>query len=73
MLEGYAVPLSPLGKADLVAAPPGDVIALDYSTDPAAANATLPPGLSPDTKSVGPVLELFVDWQIRSTPRFWRT
>ena len=67
MLKGYTVPLSPLGKANLVAAPPwhysGDVIALEYWTDPAAANATLPPGLSPDPTSAGHVLALFVDWQ----------
>ena len=67
MLKGYTVPLSPLGKANLVAAPPwhysGDVIALEYWADPAAANATLPPGLSPDPKSAGHILALFVDWQ----------
>ena len=67
MLKGYTVPLSPLGKANLVAAPPwhysGDVIALEFWTDPAAANATLPPGLTPDPKSAGHVLGLFVDWQ----------
>jgi acetoacetate decarboxylase len=55
MLKGYTVPLSPLGKANLVAAPPwqysGDVIALEFWTEPAAANASLPPGLSPDPKS----------------------
>ena len=67
MLKGYTVPLSPLGKANLVAAPPwhysGDVIALEFWTDPAAANATLPPGLTPDSQSAGHVLALFVDWQ----------
>jgi acetoacetate decarboxylase len=67
MLKGYTVPLSPLGKANLVAAPPwhysGDVIALEFWTEPAAANASLPPGLSPDPKSAGHVLGLFVDWQ----------
>ena len=67
MLKGYTVPLSPLGQANLVAAPPwhysGDVIALEFWTDPAAANATLPPGLTPDPASAGHVLALFVDWQ----------
>ena len=67
MLKGYTVPLSPLGKANLVATPPwhysGDVIALEFWTDPAAANATLPPGLTPDPTSAGHVLALFVDWQ----------
>jgi acetoacetate decarboxylase len=77
MLPGYTVPLSPPGKAGFVAAPPwrcsGHVIALDFWTDPAAANATLPCGLSPDPKSAGHVPGLFADWQIRSTPRFRRT
>ena len=67
MLKGYTVPLSPLGQANLVAAPPwhysGDVIALEFWADPAAANATLPPGLTPDPESAGHVLALFVDWQ----------
>jgi len=67
MLKGYTVPLSPLGRANLVAAPPwhysGDVIALEFWADPAAANATLPPGLTPDPASAGHVLALFVDWQ----------
>jgi acetoacetate decarboxylase len=42
VLQGYTVPLSPLGKAELVAAPPwrcsGDVIALEFRSDPAAAS-----------------------------------
>src|SRR5882757_3580602 len=67
MLKGYTVPLSPLGKANLVAALPwhysGDVIALEFWTGPAAANATLPPGLTPDPTSAGHALALFVDWQ----------
>ncbi len=67
MLKGFTVPLSPLGKANLVAAPPwhysGDVIAIEFWADPAAANATLPPGLTPDAESAGHILALFVDWQ----------
>jgi acetoacetate decarboxylase len=67
MLKGYPLPLSPLGKAHLVAAPPwhcsGDVIALEFWTDPGAANATLPPGLAPDPDAAGHALGLFADWQ----------
>jgi Acetoacetate decarboxylase (ADC) len=67
MLKGYTLPLSPLGKANLVSAPPwhysGDVIALEFWADPAAANATLPPGLAQDPNSAGHALGLFVDWQ----------
>jgi acetoacetate decarboxylase len=76
MLKGYTVPHSPLDKGNLVAASSwrsGDVIAPDFWTDPAAANATLPCGLSPDPKPAGHVPGLFADWHIRSTPRFRRT
>jgi len=67
MLQGFSLPLSPLGKANLVGAPPwhysGDAIALEFWTEPGAAAATLPPGLTPDPHSNGRAIALFVDWQ----------
>jgi len=67
MLQGFSLPLSPLGKANVVGAPPwhysGDVIALEFWTEPSAAAATLPPGLTPDPDSNGRAIALFVDWQ----------
>lgn len=67
MLKGYTVPLSPMGEANLVPAPPwhysGDVIALEFWAEPAAANETLPPGLQPDRADPGHGVALFVDWQ----------
>ena len=67
MLKGYTVPLSPRGEANLVSAPPwhcsGDVIALEFWADPAAANAILPPGVKLDPQSAGHILALFVDGQ----------
>jgi acetoacetate decarboxylase len=67
MLQGFSLPLSPLGKANVVGAPPwhysGDVIALVFWTEPGAAAATLPPGLTPDPDSNGRAIAVFADWQ----------
>lgn len=67
MLQGYTYPLSPRGEANLASAPPwnyaGDIVGVEFWTDPTAAEATLPEGLSPDPKSSGRVVALFVDWQ----------
>ncbi|WP_089105401.1 acetoacetate decarboxylase family protein [Streptomyces hyaluromycini] len=67
MLQGYTYPLSPRGEANLASAPPwhyaGDIVGVEFWTDPAAAAATLPEGLTPDTGSDGRVVALFVDWQ----------
>jgi hypothetical protein len=67
MSLGFTSPLSPLGKANIVGAPPwhiaGDVIAFEFWTDPNAAAATLPPGLTPDPKSNGRAIAAFADWQ----------
>src|SRR5271168_3511744 len=67
MLRGFTPPLSPLGKANIAGSPPwhcaGDVIALEYWTEPSAAAATLSPGLAPDPRSGGRAVALFIDWQ----------
>lgn len=67
MLQGYTVPLSPRGEANLASAPPwhyaGDVVGVEFWTDRAAAEATLPEGLSPDPDSSGRAVALFFDWQ----------
>ncbi len=67
MLQGFSLPLSPLGKANVVGAPPwhysGDAIALQFWAEPDAAAATLPPGLTLDPDSNGRMVALFVDWQ----------
>jgi hypothetical protein len=50
MLEGYTVPLSPHGIANLATKPPwhyaGSIVGAEFWTDPAAAAATLPDGLA---------------------------
>jgi hypothetical protein len=67
MLQGCTVPLSPQGDAKLASAPPchhvGDVLAMEFSTDPAAAEATLPDGPSPFPDSSGHGVILFVGRQ----------
>jgi len=67
MLKGFTVPRSPLGIAALDPPPPwhysSDVIAVEYWTDPKAAAATLPLGLSPDPTTNGHAWMMFLDWQ----------
>jgi acetoacetate decarboxylase len=67
MLQGFTVPKSPFGQAALAAPPPwhysGDVVGVEFWTDPDAAAATLPRGLSPDPKSNGHAVMMFLDWQ----------
>ncbi|MFF7472081.1 acetoacetate decarboxylase family protein [Streptomyces sp. NPDC008092] len=67
MLQGYTYPLSPRGEANLASAPPwhyaGDIVGVEFWTDPVAAAATLPEGLAPDTASGGRVVALFFGWQ----------
>jgi hypothetical protein len=67
MLQGYTVPLSPRGIANLAAKPPwhyaGVVVGAEFWTDRAAAAATLPDGLTPDPQTAGHGTVLFIDWQ----------
>ncbi|WP_207945802.1 hypothetical protein [Actinomadura sp. 7K534] len=48
MLQGYAVPLSPKGVANIASTPPwhyaGDIVGVEFWAEPAAAEATLPRG-----------------------------
>lgn len=67
MLQGYTVPLSPRGIANLATKPPwhyaGVVVGAEFWTSPEAAAATLPEGLEPDPESAGRGTVLFIDWQ----------
>src|SRR5271169_2503063 len=67
MLKGFTVPKSPFGQAALTPPPPwhysSDVLGVEFWTDPKAAAATLPIGLSPDPTSNGHALMMFLDWQ----------
>ncbi|MEO3743563.1 acetoacetate decarboxylase family protein [Plantactinospora sp. B5E13] len=72
-MQGYTVPLSPRGEANLAATPPwsyaGTAIGLEFFTDPEAAQATLPAGLTLDPDSAGRGVAMFVDWQYSGTDR----
>jgi acetoacetate decarboxylase len=67
MLKGYTVPRSPLGLAAATPPPPwhysSDVVGVEYWADPAATAALLPPGLTPDPKTNGHAVLMFLDWQ----------
>jgi acetoacetate decarboxylase len=67
MIKGYTVPQSPFGYAALTPPPPwhysSDVVGVEFWTDPKAAAATLPKGLTPDPKSNGHAVFMFLDWQ----------
>jgi hypothetical protein len=67
MLKGFTVPRSPFGQAALTPPPPwhysSDVVGIEFWADPTAAAATLPSGLSPDPKSNGHAVMMFLDWQ----------
>ena len=67
MLKGFTLPKSPFGQAALTPAPPwhysGDVVGVEFWTDPRTAAATLPYGLSPDPNSNGHAVMLFLELQ----------
>jgi acetoacetate decarboxylase len=61
------VPRSPSGEASIVPPPPwhysGDVLTLEYRTDPANVAALLPPGVEPAPEDPGAVALIWADWQ----------
>lgn len=67
MVKGYTPPRTPLGKSSLVPSPPwhyaGNVLAVEYRTDPESAAAFLPEGL---TLLSDQCAVYFVEWQYAS-------
>lgn len=67
MLKGFAVPRSPMGSAALIPPPPwhfaGDVLAVEYWSDPDLSAYALPRGIEPDVKRKGHAIALFADYQ----------
>jgi hypothetical protein len=61
------VPRTPLGEASIVPPPPwhysGDVLTLEYRTDPANVAALLPPGVDLAPEDPGAVALIWADWQ----------
>jgi acetoacetate decarboxylase len=68
-LTGFSIPRSGTGRAALVPPPPwhysGDLLTIEYRTDPAAVAALLPAPLTPvhDDEDPGAVAIIFADWQ----------
>jgi acetoacetate decarboxylase len=66
VLKGYSTPRSPQGRANLVGPPPwhyvGDMLVIEYWTDPDAAAAVLPAPLEPHPDG-GRAAAMFIDWQ----------
>ena len=65
-LVGYTLPFTRTGRSSLVPPPPwhysGDLLIVEYTTDPEAARAFLPPELEPD-EDLGSAAAIFADWQ----------
>ena len=61
------LPRSPHGRASIVLSPPwhysGDVLTIEYRTDPANVEALLPPGVGPAADDPGAVAIIWADWQ----------
>jgi enduracididine biosynthesis enzyme MppR len=66
-LKGFVPPLSPQGRASMLPPPPwhysGDVLTIEYRTDPAAVAAWLPDPIEPAEEDPGAVALVFADWQ----------
>jgi len=66
-LQGFMPPRSPRGRASIVPPPPwhysGDVLTIEYRTDPAAVAELLPDPLEPADEDPGAVAVVFADWQ----------
>jgi acetoacetate decarboxylase len=66
-LKGFFLPRSPEGIASIVPEPPwhysGDVLTIEYRTDPDRVAALLPPGVEPAEDDPGAVAVIWADWQ----------
>jgi hypothetical protein len=71
MLQGYTVPLSPRGIANLATKPPwhyaGTIVAVEFWTEPGTTAATLPEGLTADPETNGHGIAMFIDWQYNAS------
>ena len=66
-LQGFMYPRTPRGEASVVPAPPwhysGDVLTIEYRTDPSNVAALLPPDVEPAEDDPGAVAIIWADWQ----------
>lgn len=66
-MQGFFYPRTPTGQASIIPAPPwyysGDMLTVEYRTDPALVAALLPPPLEPAPQDPGAVAIIWADWQ----------
>ncbi len=66
-LQGFMFPRSATGRSSLVPPPPwhysGQMLTIEYRTDPAAVAELLPPPLEPAPEDPGAVAIIWADWQ----------
>jgi acetoacetate decarboxylase len=66
-LQGFMYPRSPRGEASIVPPPPwhysGDVLTIEYRTEPDNVAALLPAGVDPAPEDPGAVAIVWADWQ----------
>lgn len=66
-LQGFLPPFSPEGRASIVPPPPwhysGDLLTIEYRTDPARVGELLPDPIEPADEDPGAVAVIFADWQ----------
>jgi acetoacetate decarboxylase len=66
-LQGFMPPRSPEGRASILPPPPwhysGDLLTIEYRTDPSAVAELLPDPIEPADDDPGAVALIFADWQ----------
>jgi acetoacetate decarboxylase len=67
MTAGFLFPFSPTGRASILPSPPwhysGEMLTIEFRTDPSAVAELLPPPLEPATEDPGALAVVFADWQ----------
>lgn len=66
-MAGFLFPRTPSGKSSLIPSPPwhysGEMITVEYRTDPARVEDLLPDGVAPAPEDPGAVAVIWADWQ----------